>query len=167
TKGGFIRGNQNHWSSNGKPVAEFNGIPYYRPRTSKLKDESFEELSKTNRNAPIYDTSEATNFPINIDGNTENPTFLGYRLINGFPKFRYSVGNHKITELIEMNPENSGIQRTFTISPPAKTTLNLTPSSLASITTDRGILTPKGLLTLTPKESVQFSVFIKPREKSN
>ena len=34
TKGGFIKSNQAHWSSNGKPVAEFNGTPYYRAHTT-------------------------------------------------------------------------------------------------------------------------------------
>ena len=38
----------------------------------------------------------------------ENPDFLGYSLVNGYPKFRYTNGKHVITELIQMNDEKLG-----------------------------------------------------------
>ena len=76
TKGGFIKSNQAHWSSNGKPVAEFNGTPYYQAHTSLLKEETFDELSKTNMQKPIYDTSQADDFPFKINGANGNPDFL-------------------------------------------------------------------------------------------
>lgn len=167
TKGGFIKSNQAHWSSNGKPVAEFNGIPYYRARTTQLKDQTFDELSKTNNKQPIYDTSEAIDFPFSITGVAEAPAYLGYRLVDGFPKFRYSLGKHIITELIHSNTEKSGIRRTFTVSPPVKTTLHLTPTSYASVSSDRGKLMTNGELVLSARESAEFTVLICPLEEAN
>ena len=84
TKGGFIKSNQAHWSSNGKPVAEFNGTPYYRAQTSLLKDETFDALSKTNKEKPFYDTSQADDFPFKINGVNGKPRFLGYSLVDAF-----------------------------------------------------------------------------------
>ena len=167
TKGGFIRSNQNHWSSNGKPVAEFNGTPYYRARTTQLSYETFDELSRTNNRQPIYDTSQAKDFPILIGGVKESPSYLGYRLVEGFPHFRYSLGKHIITELIRPNADRTGIRRTFTVSPPVETTLRLTPTVLASVSSDRGKLSPDGLLLLSAKESAAFTVLIRPVEEAN
>ncbi len=167
TKGGFIKSNQAHWSSNGKPVAEFNGTPYYRAKTSLLREETFEALSKTNMQKPIYDTSEADDFPLKIEGAKGTPRFLGYRLVGGYPKFRYSQGKHMITELIQMNDEKTGIRRTFTISPPSKTVLKLSPTTLASTSSDRGIMKKDGTLNLSSSESAEFSVFIIPNEETN
>jgi hypothetical protein len=148
-------------------VAQFNGVPYYRARTTQLNDQTFDELSKTNNQKPIYDTSEATDFPITLKGTREVPTYLGYRLVNGFPKFRYSLGKYVITELIRPNANKSGIQRTFTISPTVETTLHVTPTSQAIISSDRGNLSPDGTLVLTAGESNEFSVLIQPREEAN
>jgi hypothetical protein len=167
TEGGFIRSNQNHWSSNGKPVAEFNGTPYYRARTTQLAGESFGELSRTNNKQPVYDTSQAKDFPLSIMGIKDTPSYLGYRLVEGFPDFRYSLGKHIITELIRPNADRTGIHRTFTVSPPVETTLRLTPTVLASISSDRGKLNPDGLLLLSAKESAKFTVLIRPVEEAN
>ena len=167
TKGGFIKSNQAHWSSNGKPVAEFNGTPYYRSRTTLLEDESFNELSKTNMEKPIYDTSQANDFPISIEGAGQSPSFLGYQLVNGYPKFRYSLGKHNITELLTMNDEKKGLIRSFTISPPAKTVFQLTPSATASVKSNRGKITTDGTLTLSSSESAQFSLVITPLAEAN
>ena len=167
TKGGFIKSNQAHWSSNGKPVAEFNGTPYYRAQTSLLKEETFEALSKTNMQKPIYDTSQADDFPLKIEGAKGTPRFLGYRLVEGYPKFRYSQGKHVITELIRMNNEKTGIRRTFTISPPSRTVLKLSSTTLASTSADRGIMKKDGMLNLSSPESAEFSVFIIPKEENN
>ena len=164
TKGGFIKANQAHWSSNGKPVAEFNGTPYYRAQTTLLKNETFEELSKTNMQKPIYDTSQAVDFPILIEGIKEAPSFLGYRLMGGFPIFRYSLGKHTITELIRMNSEKTGIKRIFTISPPSKMTFKLTPTEKASMHSDCGKIKPDGTLSLSSSESSKFSIIITPKE---
>ena len=167
TMGGFIKSNQAHWSSNGKPVAKFNGTPYYRSRTTLLEDESFNELSKTNMEMPIYDTSQASDFPISIEGAGQTPSFLGYQLVNGYPKFRYSLGKHNITELLTMNDEKKGLIRSFTISPPAKTVFQLTPSATASVKSNRGKITTDGTLKLSSSESAQFSLVITPLAEAN
>ena len=167
TKGGFIKSNQAHWSSNGKPVAEFNGTPYYRAHTTLLKDETFDELSKTNKEKPFYDTSQADDFPFIINDVNGKPRFLGYSLVEGYPKFRYKHGKHVITELIQMNEEKTGICRTFTISPPGQTKLKLTSSSLSSLRSDRGKIQKDGTLSLTSEESAEFSVYITPVQEAN
>ena len=167
TKGGFIKSNQAHWSSNGKPVAEFNGTPYYRAQTSLLKDETFDALSKTNKEKPFYDTSQADDFPFKINGVNGKPRFLGYSLVNGYPKFRYKHGKHVITEFIQMNHEKTGICRTFTISPPEQTVLKLTSSSLSYLQSDQGKIQKNGTLSLTSEESAEFSVYITPTQEAN
>ena len=167
TKGGFIKSNQAHWSSNGKPVAEFNGTPYYRAQTTLLKDETFDELSKTNKEKPFYDTSQADDFPFKINGVNGKPRFLGYSLVDGYPKFRYKHGKHVITELIQMNHEKTGICRTFTISPPEQTVLKLTSSSLSYLQSDQGKIQKNGTLSLTSEESAEFSVYITPTQEAN
>ena len=167
TKGGFIKSNQAHWSSNGKPVAEFNGTPYYRAQTSLLKDETFDALSKTNKEKPFYDTSQADDFPFKINGVNGKPRFLGYSLVDGYPKFRYKHGKHVITELIQMNHEKTGICRTFTISPPEQTVLKLTSSSLSHLRSDQGKIQKNGTLSLTSEESAEFSVYITPTQEAN
>ena len=167
TKGGFIKSNQAHWSSNGKPVAEFNGTPYYRAQTSLLKDETFDALSKTNKEKPFYDTSQADDFPFKINGVNGKPRFLGYSLVNGYPKFRYKHGKHVITEFIQMNHEKTGICRTFTISPPEQTVLKLTSSSLSHLRSDQGKIQKNGTLSLTSEESAEFSVYITPTQEAN
>ena len=116
---------------------------------------------------PFYDTSQAEDFPLKIEGAKGTPRFLGYRLIEGYPKFRYSHGKHVITELIQMNEEKTGICRTFTISPSAQTMVKLTSSNLSSLRSDRGKIQKDGTLSLTSEESAEFSVFITPVQKAN
>ena len=115
----------------------------------------------------IHHTSEANDFPLKIEGAKGTPRFLGYRLVEGYPKFRYSQGKHMITELIQMNDEKTGIRRTFTISPPSRTVLKLSPTTLASTSSDRGIMKKDGTLNLSSSESAEFSVFIIPNEETN
>ncbi len=159
-KGGFIRGNQLHWSSNGKPVANFNGTPYYRARTSLLKPEDYEVLAKTDRQTPFYDTTQAEDFPLVLKGTKDKPAYKGYRLIDGFPEFRYQVGKHLIRELITTSTDQLGIVRTFSIEPPVQTTLHLTPDAEAILSSSNGKISKSGKLTISAKQSRQFSVII-------
>ena len=160
TKGGFIRGNKVHWSTNGKPVAEFYGAPYYRARSSLLKPEDYQHLGETNRQTPFYDTSEASDFPFHIEGVDARPKFKGYRLLNGFPEFRYALGKHLIRESIRTTPDNLGVVRSFAVEPPTPITLRLTPTDLAKISASAGRIARNGALTLTAKQSREFSVTI-------
>jgi mono/diheme cytochrome c family protein len=159
-KGGFIRGNRVHWSSNGKPVAQFFGDPYYRARSSLLKPEDYELLSVTNHQMPIYDTAEADDFPIRIKGVSGQPTYKGYRLIEGYPEFRYTLGHHEIRELINASSDNKGIVRSFSIQPVVRATLHLTPTELATFSSSTGEIAKDGSLDLSAKDSAAFSVTI-------
>ncbi len=160
TKGGFIRGNKVHWSSNGKPVAEFNGVPYYRAKSSLLKPEHYQHLAEVERDVPFYDTSEASDFPITIAGIDSPPSYLGYRLVDHYPLFRYRLGDHEIHETIRVTEAKNGITRSFTISPPVAMTLQLTPNETAQLTSTTGTITPNGTLQLSAEQSASFSVTI-------
>ncbi|MGB0582029.1 MAG: c-type cytochrome [Limisphaerales bacterium] len=159
-KGGFIRGNRVHWSSNGKPVAEFYGDPYYRARSSLLKPEDYEHLNDTNRKLPFYDTAEAPDFPISIEGATGRPAYKGYRLLDGYPEFRYRLGKHEIRELLKESGDKKGIVRTFSVKPAVPMSFSLTPTELAVISSSAGTIAKDGSLKLSAKQSANFSITI-------
>jgi hypothetical protein len=160
TKGGFIRGNQVHWSSNGKPVAKFNGLPYYRARSSKLKPEDYEHLAETARSIPFYDTTEAVDFPIKIEGVEASPKYKGYRLIQGYPEFIYKIGDYEIRELIQTSKNNLGITRKFSVSPKIPITFKLTPDGSSSYSSSAGKISSDGTLELTAKQAMEFDLTI-------
>lgn len=160
TKGGFIRGNQVHWSSNGKPVAEFNGSPYYRARSSLLEPEDYASLADTDRDIPFYDTTEADDFPFVIEGVSEKPKFRGYRLIEGYPEFRSALGQYEIRERIKSTSDNKGIVRTFSVSPATDLTMTLTPSEDAILSTSSGTISAEGKLEIPKSESGHFQITI-------
>ena len=160
TKGGFIRGNERHWSSNGKTSATFDGIPYYRARTSLLKPEDYKLLTRSNMQAPFYDTTQAQDFPISIGNAAGPPRYRGYRLINGYPEFRYELNGHLIHERIEVTPDKLGIVRHFSIEANAPVVVRLTPSSESTLAASAGQLAEDGTLRLTPAEAKSFTVTI-------
>lgn len=164
TKGGFIRGNQGHWSSNGKPVAQFNGIPYYRSRSSLLKPEDYQYLAESKRGTPFYDTSQAVDFPIKIEGVTGRPSFRGYRLIEGYPQFRYRSGQFEITELIKATEDQTGIVRSFTITPGVAMTFHLTPNKGANLSSSVGPIGEDGTLKLSAEQSRNFQITMIEKE---
>ena len=160
TKGGFIRGNQVHWSSNGKPVAKFNGLPYYRAQTSKLNPEDYKHLAETARSTPFYDTTEAVDFPIKIEGVDGFPKYKGYRLIQGYPEFIYKVGDYEVRELIRTSKNNLGIIRKFSVSPKIPITFKLTPDGSSSYSSSAGNISSDGTLKLTAKQAMEFDLTI-------
>jgi hypothetical protein len=160
SKGGFIRGNQVHWSSNGKPVAQFNGIPYYRARSSLLKAGDYQYLSESGRGTPFYDTTEAVDFPIVIEGVKESPKFKGYRLVRGYPEFRYQLGKYEIRELITMTEGRKGITRRFFMEPEVPITFRLTPDDAALVSTSAGVIQKDGSFKLTAKQAMEFHITI-------
>ena len=160
TKGGFIRGNQVHWSSNGKPVAKFNGLPYYRAQTSKLNPEDYKHLAETARSTPFYDTTEAVDFPIKIEGVDGFPKYKGYRLIQGYPEFIYKVGDYEVRELIRTSKNNLGITRKFSVSPKTPITFKLTPDGSSSYSSSAGNISSDGTLKLTAKQAMEFDLTI-------
>jgi mono/diheme cytochrome c family protein len=160
SKGGFIRGNQVHWSSNGKPVAKFNGLPYYRARSSKLKPEDYEHLAETARNSPFYDTTEAVDFPIKIEGVDAFPKYKGYRLIKGYPEFIYKIGDYEIRELIRTSDNNLGITRKFYVSPKTPLTFKVTLDESSIYSCSAGSISSDGTLKLTEKQAMEFDLTI-------
>ena len=160
TKGGFIRGNQVHWSSNGKPVAKFNGLPYYRAQTSKLNPEDYKHLAETARSTPFYDTTEAVDFPIKIEGVDGFPKYKGYRLIQGYPEFIYKIGDYEIRELIQTSKNSLGITRKFSVSPKTPITFKLTPDGSSSYSSSAGNISSDGTLKLTAKQAMEFDLTI-------
>ena len=160
SKGGFIRGNQVHWSSNGKPVAKFNGLPYYRARSSKLKPEDYEHLAETARNSPFYDTTEAVDFPIKIEGVDAFPKYKGYRLIKGDPEFIYKIGDYEIPELIRTSDNNLGITRKFSVSPKTPLTFKVTLDESSIYSSSAGSISNDGTLKLTAKQAMEFDLTI-------
>ncbi|MDB4438471.1 cytochrome c [bacterium] len=160
TKGGFIRGNQVHWSSNGKPVAKFNGTPYYRARSSKLKPADYKFLAETRRKTPFYDTTEAVDFPIEIEGVNRLPKYMGYRLIEGYPEFLYKIGDYEIRELIRTSKDKIGITRKFFVSPRVPITFKLTPDGTALYSSSAGTIAGDGTLKLTAKQATEFDITI-------
>jgi mono/diheme cytochrome c family protein len=160
SKGGFIRGNERHWSSNGKPVAQFDGIPYYRARSSLLKAEHYKDLANTNMGTPFYDTSQAQDFPISIGDAAGPPRFRGYRLVDGYPEFRYTLGEHLIRERIRPTDDGLGIVRQFTVPTEQPVSVRLTASPECQISASAGQLAEDGSLQLTPAEAKSFAVTI-------
>lgn len=160
SKGGFIRGNPRHWSSNGKPVAQFDGIPYYRARSSLLKAEDYKDLANTNMAEPFYDTSQAQDFPISIGDAVGPPRFRGYRLVEGYPEFRYSLGEDLIRELIRPTNDGLGIVRQFSVLTDEAVRVRLTPSPECRISVSTGQLAEDGSLQLTGAEAKSFAVTI-------
>ena len=160
TKGGFIRNNKRHWSSNGKPVAEYYGQPYYTARSSFLDGVELSELIRTNHGKPIYDTAEADDFPIAIgDGKQPRPRYRGYRLIDGYPEFWVSLGDADIYERIVA--DGAGIIRNFRFeNHKAPVTLDLNPSDACELRSSAGKIAEDGVLTLTANEATHFSVTI-------
>jgi mono/diheme cytochrome c family protein len=159
TKGGFIRNNKRHWSSNGKPVADYFGQPYYTARSSFLDGVSIENLIKTNHGKPIYDTAEAEDFPIAIGNGQQRPRYRGYRLVDSYPEFWVSLGNANIYERIVA--EGTGIVRHFRInghSQPVRLALN--PSAECELRSSAGKLADDGTLSLSSEEAKRFSVTI-------
>ena len=159
-KGGFIRGNRVHWASNGKPVAKFYGEPYYRARSSLLKPEDYQYLARANRRVPFYDTAEADDFPIQIEGTSGRPSYKGYRLIEGYPEFRYTLGKHEIRELIKTSEDKKGLVRSFSVTPASRMTFSLTPTELAIMTSSAGKIAKDGSLKLSASDSASFSITI-------
>jgi plastocyanin len=101
------------------------------------------------------------NFPFHFNSQTEKKpktNFLGYRMIDGIPQFRYEFGEAEFTELIVKLPGKSGLLRKFTVK-------NSHEDLLFHLPTDAGVKTTcnkgkieKGMLRLTSAESKRFSI---------
>jgi len=160
-KGGFITDRSRHWSSNGKPDVTFKGKAYYRAANSLISPSEIEDRNTHNHKKPVYDTSQAVDFPIQIgSGPAGLPKYLGYRLINEHPEFHYRSSGCDIHELITIGAEGRGVIRTFRIeSKGSPVRVDLDPQDSARISASKGALTD-GVLVLTATEAEAFSILI-------
>ena len=101
------------------------------------------------------------NFPFRFKSQAKGSleiNFLGYRLIDGIPQFRYQYGKAEFTELIVKLPGKSGLLRKFTVNNSHEDLLfPLPPDAGVNTTCNKGTI-DKGTLLLTPAESKSFSI---------
>ncbi|MFT6181189.1 MAG: cytochrome c551/c552 [Akkermansiaceae bacterium] len=88
------------------------------------------------------------------------PQFLGYRLVEKDPEFRYSLGNYEISELVSAGAGKKSVTRKFTIANVSEPlVLDLSNEGKATLTSDKGTL-KEGGLTLTADEAKSFTLTI-------
>jgi mono/diheme cytochrome c family protein len=140
TKGGFISNSKAHWSSNGKPVPIVDARPYYRSHNSLIELSEIGVRNEQNQGNPVYDTSEADDFPFSFAGlDRQKPRYKGYALIEGHPEFIYQYGDQTIREKITTRADKKGIDRHFTLEgPPRAVTFQLAEAPGAEVTCTEG-----------------------------
>jgi azurin len=79
-----------YWEKKAEPTAKILGIVFYRDKTK---------------------------FPLRNDDPEKVPTvdFKGYKLIQSYPEFHYTIDGVDVFELIKPKPDASGLERTFRI----------------------------------------------------
>lgn len=99
-------------------------------------------------------------------GGKSSPKFLGYRLINGIPEFKYRVGADVISELIIPLPDDSGLTQIFSINGTSKSmVLDLPESEKVKYSFSAGSLNDDQNLSLTSSGHQVFSLttqFVNP-----
>ena len=101
------------------------------------------------------------NFPFHFKSRAEKnleANFLGYRLIDGIPQFRYRFGEAEFTELIVKLPGKSGLLRKFTVKDSREDLLFHLPTDAGVETTCNKGKIEKGTVRLSPEESKSFSI---------
>jgi hypothetical protein len=83
--------------------------------------------------------------------------FLGYKVKDGLPVFRYKVGAYQVTEAYSPVGAGTGFVRSFTVVTTAPLILDFPAQSGVSITADKGKLN-SGKLTLSPAEAAAFNL---------
>lgn len=100
-------------------------------------------------------------FPITIDGTQADPEirFKGYRLVDKYPEFHYTIDGTDIYELILPKEDGKGLIRNFRI-PQSKNTIWFDlQSSAAAVTYDVSAGTwVDGKLKLSPEQAKKFSI---------
>lgn len=90
-------------------------------------------------------------------GKDASMKFLGYKLKDGLPVFRYKAGDMAVTESYSPADAGFGFVRAFTVSTPAPLTLDFPEQTGVTVSTDKGKL-EGGKLTLTPAEAAAFTL---------
>jgi plastocyanin len=137
-KGGFLD-NSELWKGKGDASAKVVGKVFFRDKTQ---------------------------FPLTINADNLNPIidYKGYKLINRYPEFHYTVNGIDVYELIVPNVDGSGLIRTFRI-PNAKTTVwfNTDPFDGVSYSSSVGFW-EGNRLKLNPMEAKKFSMTMRLKE---
>ncbi len=131
--GGFLD-NAEHWKGNGKPLAKIMGTVFYR---------------------------DSTGGAIHIGNINQNPVagFKGYKLLNRYPMFIYTLDGAEVTELItSAQAEGNGVVRTFTFNSLKKDLFFTTSSNDGMTYTSTAGKWKDGVLKLTPKQARKFSI---------
>lgn len=132
-KGDFVDG-WPVWKANGNALAKIQGEIFLREEKSPLPDAPGSE-----------------------------PKFLGYRLANGLPIFRYRVGALEVEETIVPTADGKALARSFTLSgssPPKQLHFTATPS--VTYTSDDGAWN-ESILELTPNPAGRYTITITPQ----
>lgn len=138
-RGGFVD-NTDQWAGKGYLWGKVVGRIYYRAPVE-----------------PWLRLGEPGHIPI--------PRWHGYRLVQGYPQFLYSLDGLEVGELIRPRPGGGGLQISFEVSSAlGQVYLMIDPVGGASFSSSAGVWNG-GLLTLSPKEAASFTIILTEREK--
>lgn len=120
----------------------------------------------TDANAKIIGTifyRDQTSYPLRVGTREGNPAveYKGYRLINRYPEFHYTVDGTDVYELILPKEDGKGLKRSFRIPNATKTVWFLTNPEDGSVDyqVSAGTL-ENGVLKLTAEQAREFSVIM-------
>ncbi len=124
-----------YWDKKAEPSAKILGTIFYRDKTS---------------------------FPFRIGSGDQLPAvkFKGYRLINAYPEFHYTLNDVDVFEMIRPKADRTGLERTFKI-PDAATAIRFTfdPTDGVRYSSSVGKITGN-TLHLTAQEAKQFTIIM-------
>jgi hypothetical protein len=109
---------------------------------------------------------DKTNFPLSFsaDNKAQKLDYRGYKLINRYPEFHYTINGIDVYELILPKANHKGLNRTFRI-PNVKNTVWFNTDSFDGIQYEASTGTWEGnRLKLTPKEATKFSMTMTMKE---
>ncbi len=104
-------------------------------------------------------------FPLRFGSAGDVPTgpeFLGYRLIDSFPRFRYRVDGKTVRQLVQLRPDGPGIVQHFEIDGVDETVWYVTDRESDGRVTASAGRWENGRLKLRPAEAERFSITIAP-----
>jgi hypothetical protein len=140
-QGGFLDCAQ-HWHSKGQPRAELLGRVIWK-----------------------VDSASAIRV-IGDDGASPSPSFRGYDLVNGEPRFSYRLGATLVSETLSGDPGTGGLRRTFVIeNPGAPVWLEMPETAGFRREASAGIWEKEGL-RVPEAEAGHFDVLLTAEEAS-
>ncbi len=107
-----------------------------------------------------------TAFPLHVDYPANIPAvkFKGYRLINRYPEFRYTINGIEVFELIQSNGDGTALIRTFKIpATPKPIWFDFKPGDGVNYTSSTGEWV-NGKLKLLPDQARQFTITMKQKK---